>query len=307
MFIEFNIMTRKQFHFFLSCITTALFISFFSIESAAQKSSLHTIIVDAGHGGGDVGARGASSLEKDICLAVALKFGEKLEKEFPELKVLYTRKTDVYPALKERADFANANKGDLFISIHVNAAPKIKHSKFAGYRTVVSYTGKGANRKKHTRKAPKYTVSYSDNPSHGTETYIWAADRADEKEKFVVNDVMSEDIYDSTEYTPDINDPEFKAKALLWNKRYFDKSYLLASLVEESFVNTGRFSRGVKQRNEKGIWVLQATSMPSILVETGFITHREDENYLNSKKGQEEIAENILEAVRRYRKATEGK
>ncbi len=85
------------------------------------------------------------------------------------------------------------------------------------------------------------------------------------------------------------------------------KSYMLATFVEESFIGQGRFSRGVKQRNEKGIWVLQATSMPSILVETGFITYKSDEKYLNSEEGQNEIAENILTAVKKYKLATEGK
>jgi N-acetylmuramoyl-L-alanine amidase len=78
-------------------------------------------------------------------------------------------------------------------------------------------------------------------------------------------------------------------------------------MIEEEFVKEGRLSRGVKQRNHKGIWVLQATSMPSILVETGFITHRSDEDYLNSEKGQDEISSNVLQAIRRYRAATEGK
>jgi N-acetylmuramoyl-L-alanine amidase len=116
---------------------------------------------------------------------------------------------------------------------------------------------------------------------------------------------MSTEVNDSLEYTPDINDPEFKAKSLLWTKRFFDKSLLLATLVEEEFMRAGLESRGVRQRNEKGIWVLQATAMPSILIETGFITHRPDENYLNSKKGQDEIAENVVAAVKRYRTATE--
>ncbi|HTE07264.1 MAG TPA: N-acetylmuramoyl-L-alanine amidase, partial [Flavitalea sp.] len=199
--------------------------------------------------------------------------------------------------------------GDLFISIHVNAGPRIRHSKFTGYRNQTFYTGRGRKRKKVTRRVAKYNIYYTDNPSNGTETYIWAADRTDEKEKFIGEDVnTTEQIIDSTEeYVPDLNDPEFKAKALLWTKRYFDKSYLLASFVEESFIGQGRFSRGVKQRNEKGIWVLQATSMPSILVETGFITYKSDEDYLNSEKGQEEIAANVLDAVKKYRHATEGK
>lgn len=270
-----------------------------------QKPVIRTIIVDAGHGGRDVGCHGDFSYEKDICLDIALKLGRKLEKEFPDVKVLYTRTTDVYPEIKERADFANSNKGDLFISIHVNAGPRIKHSKFAGYRKQTYYTGKGKNRKKRTRNVPKYNVYYTENPSRGTETYIWAADRSGAKGDFV-SERISEEVNDSTEYAPDLNDPVFKAQSLLWTKKYFDKSLLLASLVEEEFVKEGRESRGVKQRNEKGIWVLQATAMPSILVETGFITHRPDEDYLNSEKGQEEIAGNVLAAVKRYKTATEG-
>ena len=295
--------------FFILGFVTITFISSFNVkpDSVFQKTVIKTIIIDAGHGGKDNGARGDYSFEKDICLDIAMKLGKKMEDEFPDIKILYTRTTDVYPAIKARADFANSNRGDLFVSIHVNAAPKIRHSKFIGYKTQVYYTGKGKKRKKHTRKVPKYDVYYSDNPSNGTETFIWAADRTDEKEKFVGSEVVSEEIYDSTEYAPDINDPEFKAKALLWTKRFFSKSYLLATMVEEEFVKEGRLSRGVKQRNEKGIWVLQATSMPSILVETGFITHRPDEDYLNSEKGQEEIAENVLQAVKRYRTATESK
>lgn len=270
-----------------------------------RKPGIKTIIIDAGHGGRDVGAHGDFSYEKNICLAVALKLGKRMEEEFPDIKILYTRTSDTYPAIKARADFANANKGDLFISIHVNAGPKQKHTKRVGTKTQVYYTGKGKKRKKHTRRVPNYKVYYTDNPSRGTETYIWAADRSDEKGGFV-GERMAEEVNDSTEYAPDINDPEFKAKSLLWTKRYFDKSYLLASLVEKEFAGDGRASRGVKQRNEKGIWVLQATAMPSILVETGYITHRPEEDYLNSKKGQEEIANGIVKAVRRYREATEG-
>ena len=301
-------MIKKLSTCFIFSFSVAAILVFATLDARAQKSSLKTIIVDAGHGGKAAGAKGVYSYEKDICLDIALKLGKLLEEEFPEMKILYTRTKDVYTDNRWRADFANSNKGDLFISIHVNAAPKIRHSKFAGYRTQTYYTGKGKNRKKRTRKVPKYTVYYTNNPSHGTETYIWAADRSDEKEEFIGSDVNSpEVIEDSTEYTPNINDPEFKAKALLWTKRFFDKSYMLASFVEEAFIGEGRFSRGVKQRNEKGIWVLQATSMPSILVETGFITYKEDEDYLNSEKGQTEVARNILEAVKKYKQVTEGK
>jgi len=292
----------------LCCFAACTIFSFTHTNIPGARPALRTIIIDAGHGGRDRGAHGEYSYEKDICLDIALKLGKNLETAFPDIKILYTRTADVYPEIKARADFANSNHGDLFISIHVNAGPRIRHSKFTGYRNQTTYTGRGRKRKKVTRRVAKYNIYYTDNPSNGTETYIWAADRTDEKEKFIGEDVNTEQIVDSTaEYVPDLNDPEFKAKALLWTKRYFDKSYLLASFVEESFIGQGRFSRGVKQRNEKGIWVLQATSMPSILVETGFITYKSDEDYLNSEKGQEEIAANILDAVKKYRHATEGK
>lgn len=289
-------------------LSTALLVLLSFASHAQQRATIKTIIVDPGHGGSATGAKGSFSYEKNICLDIALKLGKKLEEAFPEVKVLYTRKTDVYTDNRWRADFANTNKGDLFLCIHANAAPPIRHNRFVGYRTSVTYTGKGKKRKKVVRKVPRYSVYFTNNPSNGTETFIWAADRTDEKEKFIGEDVNTEDhLYDSTEFVPDINNPEFQAKALLWTKRYFDKSYMLANFVEEGFISQGRFSRGVKQRNEKGIWVLQATSMPSILIETGFVTYKSDEDYLNSEKGQDEIADNILEAVKKYRQATEGK
>lgn len=266
-----------------------------------SKQGLRTIIIDAGHGGRDRGARGDYSFEKNVCLAIALKVGKKMEREFPDVKILYTRTGDTYPAIKARADFANTHKGDLFISIHANAAPKMKHSKFVGYKTEVYYTRKGRKRIKHTRKVRKYNVTYTDNPSRGTETYIWAADRQKVKGDFV-SERMAGELKGSEFGGPDIDDPEFKAKSLLWTQRYFNKSLLLATLVQKEVAKNGRQSRGVKQRNEKGIWVLQATAMPSILVETGYITHRSDEDFLNSKKGQEQMANEIVNAVKAYRK-----
>jgi N-acetylmuramoyl-L-alanine amidase len=270
-----------------------------------KQSAIKKIIIDAGHGGRDTGAKGKYSFEKDICLDIALKLGDKIKDDLPGIEVIYTRTEDTYPEIKARANFANSNHGDLFLSIHVNAAPPIRHSKFIGNKTQVYYTLKGKKRIKRTRKVPKYQVYFTPNPQNGTETFIWAADRSVEKEKYIETDLMSENItIDTTEVIPDINDPEAKAKALLWTKRFFDKSYLLASMVEDEFVKANRPSRGVKQRNEKGIWVLQATSMPSILVETGFITYKAEEDFLNSKQGQDQVADNIFNAVKRYHEAT---
>lgn len=267
-----------------------------------QKPGLRTLIIDPGHGGDAHGASGDYSKEKDICLDIALILGKKIQANMPDVKVVYTRTTDANTPNRWRADFANKNNGDLYVSIHVNAMPPIKHSVRAGTRTETYYVKKGGKRIKKTRKVPRYNVYYTKNSArYGTETYIWAADRADEKGEFV-----GEQVQDSTEYVPDINDPEFKAKSLLWTKKYFDKSLMLATMVEEEFNKGGRLSTGVKQRTWEGIWVLQATAMPSILVETGFITNREEEDYLNSEKGQDEVAESVYNAIRRYKSQLEG-
>lgn len=286
------------------CFALAL-VSFLPKKKAkpVQVKGLKTIIVDAGHGGRAAGTSGAYSKEKDICLDIALKLGKKLEEAYPDVKVLYTRTKDIDVDNRWRADFANKSGGDLFVSIHANAMPPIKHTKYLGTRKETYYVKKGGKRIKRTRTVPRYSIYYTPNTTrYGTETYIWAADRTDEKEEFV-----GEQVGDSAEYVPDINDPEFKARALLWTKKHFDKSLLLASLVEEEFGKTGRLSLGVKQRNWKGIWVLQATGMPSLLVETGFLTNREEEDYLNSSKGQEETADDVFQAIKRYKETIEAR
>lgn len=272
------------------------------LDPPVQKNALRTIIVDAGHGGSDRGANGDFAYEKDITLDIALKVGKRLEQAFPDSRILYTRTTDTYPTNPWRADFANKNGGDLFLSIHVNAMPPIRHTRYKGTKKQAYYTGKGKNRKKKYKTVPVYDVYFTPNPRKGTETYIWAADRTDEKEEFV-----GEQVYDSTEFIPDLNDPEFKARALLWTKKHFDKSFLLASMVEEEFSKAGRESMGVKQRNWKGIWVLQATAMPSILVETGFITNSDEERYLTSEAGSNEVADNVFMAVKRYKETLESR
>src|SRR6186997_229241 len=285
-------------------ITVLIFVAVlpfaFAFKNApGKKKGVQTIIIDPGHGGKDQGAKGSITTEARICLSVGLKLGKAIEEKFPGVKVLYTRTTDVLPgnkpdknqALRYRAEFANQSGGDLFIAVHVNAAPKIKHKVESGYKWV----GKGKKR----RKVKTYKYYYTPNPSHGTETFIWAADRADAKSGTITPDDEFGET-DSTIVIPDINDPVMKAFQLLYTKKYFENSLHFANLIETEFVKGGRFSRGVKQRNEKGIWVLQATGMPSVLVETGFITDKDEEEYLDSEKGQNEIVENITGALANY-------
>ena len=267
----------------------------------SKQKVVRTIVIDAGHGGKDVGARGEYSYEKDICLGVSLKLGQMIMKEVPDVKLIYTRTGDSYPELHARASMANQNKGDLFISIHVNAAPPRESRELTGYKNVVSYTGKGKSKKKVTKKVPQYRVVRTPNPAKGTETYIWGAHKNEDKEVALRENapMLAEDNFSQKYGDIDPNSPEFIALSLLKTKQFFKRSATLAGMVEEQFEKVGRVSRGQKQR-QVGIWVLQATAMPSVLVETGYITNREEEDYLNSQSGQQEIAFCISAAVKDY-------
>ena len=291
------------------CVILYCFGAFYYAQG--QQSSLRTIIVDPGHGLPDPGAKGHYSREADINLAVAKKLVQKLEDSLPGVKVLLTRSdqnlpgrlTNAAEANRWRAKFANENHGDLFICIHVNDAPSSTHRKVIGYRTSVYYTGKGSKRRRHTRRVPRYSYYKVPSSAHGTETYVWAVNKNDSKQDFVQQNNNPDELYgenaDSTQQM--FSSTEEKILATLRTKKYFSRSLLLANLIEEQYVKSGRFSRGVKQRNEVGIWVLQATAMPSILTEIGFLTDRGEEDYMNSQSGQQQIAGDILKAVLKYK------
>lgn len=274
---------------------------FFSFTKKERQKAIKTIIIDAGHGGHDVGAKGDFSYEKDICLAIETKLAEIIRKDFPEIRLIRTRSTDDFVHLHRRADIANQNKGDLFISIHVNAAPDVQHKELSGYKTVVSYTGKGKKRKKVTYQVPQYRYYSTPNPAKGTETYIWGSHKNEDKEVAMRENspIFAEENYKQNYGDIDPNSPEFIALSLLKTKQFFKRSATLAGMVEEQFIKAGRTSRGQKQRGV-GIWVLQATAMPSILVETGYITNKSEENYLNSTSGQQEIATCVTSALKNY-------
>lgn len=286
-------------------IKTILFlltsVAFFHLQSPAQKA-LRTIIVDPGHGGTDVGARGRYSTEKEVSLAVSLKLVRALQAEMPDVEIISTRTTDIFHSPPTKANVANFNKGDLFVSIHCNAAPPVRHSEITGYKTQVYYTGKGKKKKKHTRKVPQYRTWTSANPAKGTETYIWGVHKNDQKEAAMRE---NESLYlDSAtaNFVKDF-DPYSPEKMILYSlktQQYFGRSANLALSIEEEFVKVGRISRQAQQR-QKGIWVLQAVAMPSVLIELGFISNPEEEDYLNSEKGQQEMVECIVRALKRYK------
>ena len=159
-----------------------LFTSFRNSPASPKQNTLRTIVIDAGHGGKDFGAAGKYSYEKNVALAIALKLQTTLQQAMPDVKIVMTRTTDVFDPPPVKANKANAAKGDLFICIHCNSVPRVRHSEVTGYRTETYYTGKGRKKKKHSRQAPIYRTWYTQNPVTGTETYIWAAHKNEDKE-----------------------------------------------------------------------------------------------------------------------------
>ena len=244
-----------------------VFFLLFSISGAQKK---FTIVLDAGHGGSDHGAnRYYSELgtlrEKDITLSVVLKIGRMLEND-KDFKVIYTRKIDEYPSLTDRTTLANRSKADLFISVHVNA---------------------------NVKTSP-----------YGTETFVQGPDQ--NKTNLEVakaeNDVIYLDEKDRQMFASyDPKSPESLIALKIQQSKYLESSLLFGSFVEGNFANKDkRFSRGVKQQN---LHVLRLNAMPSVLIETGFISNYDDAMYLGSDRGQNEIAESIYDAILSYKKA----
>lgn len=314
-------MLKKTFLVLFFIPASALVVSLLSsFTTPAQKPRqkeqvLRTIIIDAGHGimanGGHNGAKGSYSYEDDICLDISKKLVAMIHETFPDIKVVETRPDKYIVDLHDRAEIANSNKGDLFISIHVNAMPPIQKKQFLGYKTEVYYTKKGGKRYKHTRKVKKYRYYEVPNTAEkGTQTYIWGTDKGHSEQKEVAvrenAPMLSEENYKQKYGDIDVNSPEFVALSLAKTLQYQRRSSTLANMVEDQFAKAGRVSEGPKQR-QVGIWVLQATAMPSVLVETGFITNPQEEDYLNSEKGQTEVAQCITNAVQVYKTWLEDK
>lgn len=308
---------------FTCIVFLALLFSAFNPLAAqtSTKKPLQTLIIDPGHGGLDPGALGTKASEANVSLQVSLKLGDTISKAFPDIKVIYTRTTDVLPgpvqnkdaALKYRANLANESGGDLFIAVHCNSAGRQPggwyERRVVGKTPVVKTYKKGKKTYKKTSYQYQYENVYVENKARGTETYIWAVSKNDAKINSVSknNEYMGEIDSTSTLTLPDPSDPAEKARMLIYAQNYFRKSYNLADYVQEEFKDAGRVDRGVKQRNDKGIWVLQATAMPSILIEIGFISNKEEEEFITSEAGQAEIVKNIFDAFKKYKEKLENK
>ncbi len=245
---------------------------FFTVAQAGKDSlGIRTIVIDPGHGGEDPGCIGPSKThEADVALAISLKFGKMVEAKFGEkINVIYTRKEDKFVDLAERAKIANRNDADLFICIHANSGPS--HAK-------------------------------------GSETYVLGLHKTDAQAKVAQreNDViLIEDDKGASYEKLDPNDPDFDIIIGIKTKLYLDQSIAFADMIQKNIVNTEGYSdRGVKQA---GFLVLHQVNMPSVLVETGFLTNPDEEKILTDDEYQTKMATAIFDAFVEYKKSVDEK
>lgn len=233
----------------------------------------YTVVLDAGHGGSDPGNLGTGrykKTEKDVALDVTLLLGKYIEENFPEIKVVYTRKGDTFPTLHKRVEIANSSKADLFISIHCNAA--------------------------------------ENKAAFGTETFVMGLHKTEESLKAAMREnatIFLEKDYEKTYQGFDPKDPDTYIILSMRENAYLDQSISLAKKVQDQFrVRVGRKDRGVKQA---GHYVTSFTNMPAILVELGFLTNSEEEDFLHSDDGKTYMASAIYRAFKEFKEKADGK
>lgn len=246
-------------------------ISLYTIPAYAQKdelfnSAIKTVVIDPGHGGKDPGCNGNHSNEKTVCLNMALLLGDMIKKNYPDIKVIYTRDKDVFVELDERAKIANKNNADLFICIHANSA------------------GPAA---------------------YGAETYVLGLHKTESQQKIAERENAT--IYLEADGGEKYKDFDLSPDAIIARQLqlsiFLDQSISYASKVQAEFKAIGRHDRGVKQA---GFLVLYKTTMPSVLIETGFLTNPQEENFLANKENQKKMAESMFSAFKKYKSELEG-
>ena len=253
-------------------IRATFFCIFFTLILAPlqmQAQRLFTVVIDAGHGGKDSGTVGNGGKEKDITLAVALLVGKKISAAHPEVRVLYTRSTDVFVGLQARADFANKHKASMMLSIHVNSAPS---------RDV-----------------------------YGTETYVLGIAKFANNLSVAMREnkaMLLESNYKTTYRGFDPTSTESYIMFDLMQDAYFNKSIELANKIQRQYRASGRYSRGVRQDI---LWVLSQSAMPSVLSEIGFLSNASEAAFMLSDAGQQAIASSIAAGFSSYYRTYRGK
>ena len=236
-----------------------------------QFLGVNTIVIDPGHGGKDPGTLGTGrykAAEKDIALDISKRIGEYLIKEFPDLKIIYTRDDDTFVKLSKRAEIANFNKADLFISIHCDA--------------------------------------FTSESVYGTTSYVMGAHKTESNLQVAMREnssILMEDNFDMEYSGFNPNEPESYIALTLYQSEHISYGLNLASKVQKQFRETAsRKDRGIKQA---GFLVLSRATMPSILIETGFLTNKKEEDYLNTELGKDNIASSIFRAIKDYKNELE--
>ena len=260
-------MELKRFYLFLILVFPALFSSYAEAGHLPGESNDFVVVLDAGHGGHDPGNLGNGYLEKNIALNIVLKVGEALEAE-PGIKVIYTRKDDSFVDLYVRGEIANKANADLFVSVHCDS-----HSSDAnGAGTFV--LGLHANKQ-------NFEIAKKENSA-----------------------IYLEDNYETRYAQYDINSPETVIGLTIMQEEFLDQSIMLAKMMQDNFSN--KLKRNDRKVKQAGFIVLHQTFMPSVLVETGFLTNKTEGTYLNSGKGQSEMGRAIADAVLTYKNSVRG-
>lgn len=290
----------KKLQYFIALAVILVTSLAFTYGHGVGGNAIKIIVIDPGHGGKDPGCQGSIHKEKEVSLAVALKLGKYIEENFKDVKVIYTRTTDVFVELEDRAQIANKAKADLFISIHCNAAGKpvmIKDPKTGKKRPKVYKNKKG-----------KLVVVEKTNPvPFGTETYVMGLKNEEGKMKVATRENSAIFYEDDYEKKYGGFDPESEESYIImsnYTSAYVIQSASLAMKIQEEYgKKAGRIDKGVHRQS---IWVLWRTSMPSILTEIGYLTNPLEEQFLGSEKGQEYIAKALFRGFRKYKDEVEG-
>jgi len=266
---------KKTFFYLVLVCSLALFsastvLGKFYFTGSTEEKRISVVVIDPGHGGKDFGASVGNAKEKDIVLDLAMRLGNSIKTKYPEIKVIYTRTKDVFIPLYDRANIANKNKADLFISIHVNGTDKTS--------------------------------------VQGTETFVLGQHRSKDNLEVAKKEnsvILLEDDYNTKYEGFDPNSPESYIMFELVQDEYLEQSVLLASAIQNQFrQHANRIDRSVKQA---GFLVLRQTTMPSVLIEVGFISHPNERNYLVSVKGKTMLSTSIFNAFIDYKKKIENK
>jgi|TARA_R110000737_G_scaffold115473_1_gene148374 N-acetylmuramoyl-L-alanine amidase len=252
----------------LSIFLLGIFLAsnFHAQGSGNMLSAIKTVVIDPGHGGKDPGCLGSSTQEKIVCLAMALKLGDMIKKNYPDIKVVYTRDKDVFVELDDRAKIANKNNADLFICIHANAASA---------------------------------------SAVGTETYVLGLHRTESQQKIAERENSA--IYLEDDKGEKYKDFDLSPDAIIARQIqlsvFLDQSISFATKLQTEFKSIGRYDRGVKQA---GFIVLYKTTMPSVLIETGFLTNPTEQKFLMTEATQTLMSNSMFAAFEKYKNELEG-